>query len=64
MRLKELREAKGLSQRELARELHVTQGAVQKWEAGRQMPKASRLTAICKVLGCTLDELLKEDEKN
>lgn len=56
LKIRELREEKGISQAELAEELGVSQMAVSRWERECD-PKASRILQIAKVLGCTLNEL-------
>lgn len=45
------REAKGLNQSELAREIGVSPQAVQKWEAGSSSPRPSKVAQIAQVLG-------------
>jgi transcriptional regulator with XRE-family HTH domain len=32
------------------------------WENGDALPKADKLVAIAKLYGCTVEELLKEEE--
>ena len=58
LRLKELREAKGMSQRAIADAVGVTPGAVARWELGENQPTTANLVAMTAVLGCTLDELV------
>lgn len=53
----------GLSQNDLAKMLGVDQTAVHNWEHGKAMPTAKRLPAIAKILECTVDELLQEDDQ-
>ena len=55
------REAAGLSMAESARRLGVTTSAVSQWESGQTFPDARRLAEIAAVYGCTVDELLRED---
>lgn len=57
-KLKELREEKGLSQVELARELGFTQSAIAKWESGERNPSLDLLISIAKFFGVTTDYLL------
>lgn len=58
LRLRELREAVGISQREVARRLKVTPGAVAKWELGYTQPTMDNILALASLLGCTTDALL------
>ncbi len=50
------REAAGLSQRELARRLHVVESAVSKWERGLSYPDVSLVPDICRELGISEHE--------
>ena len=65
--IKKAREAKGMSQAQVAVEVPkyvpgtVSQQAVAKWENGDALPRSDKLIAIAKVLGCTVDELLREE---
>jgi transcriptional regulator with XRE-family HTH domain len=54
-RLKELREAKDLSQKALAEAAGFTAAAVSRWESGLQVPAFDAVMALCEVLGvrCT-----------
>jgi transcriptional regulator with XRE-family HTH domain len=54
-KLRELREAKGWSQKELADRSETTQQAVGRWEAGDRVPSFQAVLIICKALGvrCT-----------
>ena len=57
-RLRELRQAAGLSQEELARRADVLLGTVQKIEQGIVAdPRWSSVTALARALGVTLDAL-------
>lgn len=55
--IKKLREEKGLTQEELAKELHVSGKAVSKWETGQGLPDISLLEPIAKALGISVIEL-------
>lgn len=57
------REKAGLSQAETARQLNVSRSAVCIWEAGRSNPSIENLKAAAALFRCTVDELLREDEK-
>ncbi|KTT33797.1 hypothetical protein SB18R_03145 [Pseudomonas oryzihabitans] len=52
------REARGLNQSELARQLGVTPQAVQKWEAGETEPRRKRVEEIASILGTSAEHLL------
>jgi transcriptional regulator with XRE-family HTH domain len=58
--LKQIREAKGISQKEFASALGVTESAVSHWESGRYLPTTNKLQKIASILDCTVDELLKD----
>lgn len=57
MRIKELREAAGISQAELVRAMGVDQAAVFRWENGQTMPRAAKLPQLADLLGCSIDDL-------
>ena len=59
------RKALGLSQKQLAEKLHLTDKAVSKWETGNSAPDISNLLPLAEVLGVSVAELLsgKEIEK-
>ena len=54
----ELRNEKGLSQKELANMIPVTREAVSKWENGKSLPDSSTLLILTKIFNITIDELL------
>ena len=62
MNLKRLREAKDMTQAELAAAAGVAQSAVGNWESGIRMPTADKLPKLAAILGCTIDELFKKEE--
>ena len=61
MSIASARRRAGVSQDKLAKELGVTGVAVCLWEKGRNMPRAALLPKIAEVLGCSIDDLLKQD---
>lgn len=61
-RLKYLRNEKGLSQKELANLLNVSQPAIAKWEAGTREPSLNDLIALADVFNETTDFLLGRKE--
>lgn len=58
LKLREIREAKGMTQRQLAEALDITHGAVAKWELGYTDISMANLVALADVLGCTTDAIL------
>ena len=60
MNLKKIREARNITQMELAAKIEVPQSTIASWETGRAFPRAEKLPAIAKALGCTIDELLQD----
>lgn len=53
------RRAKGLTQRQLAEQLHVSDKAVSKWERGLSLPDIAVLEPLADALGVTVTELLR-----
>ena len=62
MRIKELREAAGLSQNDLVHLAKVDQAAVSRWENGQAMPRSSKLPELADILGCTIDALFGREQ--
>jgi transcriptional regulator with XRE-family HTH domain len=58
--LRQLREAAGLSVRELARQISESPTNVSYWERSGQIPRSNVLAPIAKALGVTVEELLGE----
>ena len=54
----DLRKEKGLTQRELAETMGVSDKTISKWECGNGMPEMSMLMPLCKVLEINVNELL------
>src|SRR5271170_7066014 len=59
-RLKTFREAAGLSQRELARQIDQDQSNIRYWEQSGNLPRSDVLLPMAKALGVTVEELLGE----
>lgn len=57
----ELRTSRGMTQLELAEQLHYSDKAVSKWERGESVPEISTLKAIADLFGVTLDYLVQEE---
>lgn len=61
-RLRQLREAAGISQRELARQIGQVQSNIRYWEASGNLPRSEVLIPMAKALGVTVEEILGEDK--
>ena len=59
--LAETRRARGLTQRDLAERLHVTDKAVSRWERGVGLPDINTLEPLADALGLTLSQLMHAD---
>lgn len=57
-KIMELRKAKGMTQKQLAEVLHVTDGAVSKWERGINFPDLSIIDSLAKALNTDMLNLL------
>ncbi|MCI0538750.1 MAG: helix-turn-helix domain-containing protein [Verrucomicrobiales bacterium] len=60
--LRRLREAAGLSVRELARQIGESNTNVSYWERSGQIPRSDVLAPMAKALGVTVHELLGEPQ--
>lgn len=61
--IKRLRERRGLTQKELAESINVSDKAVSKWETNRGLPDISIIEDLSKALGVSVTELLTGDLK-
>lgn len=62
-RIKQYRESCGITQNQLADMLNVSQSTVAMWETGKALPRSRVLIRLAGVFGCTVDELLRDDEE-
>ena len=62
MRLKEARKRAGLTAVEAGRSGGVSAQNVYNWAAGSYLPGAARLKQLARLYGCTVDELLADDQ--
>lgn len=63
------RKQKGMTQKELAEKIGVTNKAISKWETGQGYPEITTIYTLAEILGISTDELLngelkKDDSKN
>ena len=61
-KLQELRKNRGLTQEELAQELHVSRTAISKWESGRGYPNIDSLKELSSYFSVTVDDLLSGEK--
>ena len=59
--IKRLREAKGITQAELAEKIGVSSKAVSKWETAKGLPDISLIEPLSQVLGVSIMELMSGD---
>ena len=57
------RRKRGLTQRQLAEALGVSNRTVSKWECGDGLPELANILPLCALLGVTADELLRSGEE-
>ena len=57
-RIQAAMESIGISQRQLAKEVGVTETTISRWINGKRIPKATDIVALSKVLQCSCDYLV------
>lgn len=62
--MKSARERAGRTMQETADYMGVTRQTVYLWDAGRNMPEASKLLKLAKFYKCSVNALLKNDDTN
>lgn len=60
--ISQMRKEKGLTQRQLADELLISDRTVSKWETGKGMPDVSLMMPLCEILGINVNELLSGEK--
>lgn len=60
--ISQMRKEKGLTQRQLADELLISDRTVSKWETGKGMPDVSLMMPLCETLGISVNELLSGEK--
>ena len=58
IRLFELRNEKGLSQRAIAKEMFISQGTYNNWENGKTQPSIEQLKRLSALFGVSVDYLI------
>ena len=61
-KIKKLRVEQGLTQKDLADQLHVTFQTISKWENDENEPDVSTLRELSRIFDCSIDYLVSEDE--
>lgn len=64
IRLKQLREAKGMSLRELGKFAHLSHSFIADIEAGRSQPSLDALLSLANTLGVSVAELIGDTKAN
>lgn len=64
MRLLELRTERGLSQRAMAKELHVSQGTYNNWENSNTQPSIEQLITLANFFEVSVDYLVGNSEES
>lgn len=59
-KLTNLRKQNNQSQEQIADKLGVSRQAVSKWESGVSVPDMEKMMQLCKILNCSLDELVDD----
>lgn len=57
-RLKEMRRAKGLTQRDMARRFRLSDVGYGAWERGDTEPSIDNIMRLCEFFGCTADSII------
>ncbi len=57
LRVREAREAKGITQDELSDAIGISRQSIKKWEHNQTMPKIDVLVRVANYLGCTVESL-------
>jgi len=63
LRIKQLREQKGLTQGDLAQKIHVSIQTISGYENNTQMPSLETAVDLCVVLNTSLDSLMNLDKR-
>lgn len=55
------RDAKGLTDYKVAKELDISQVTLSQWKNGRSKPRVETMLSLATLLGTTVEELMKEE---
>lgn len=59
--IKKIRELRKMTQSELAERINISTVSLSRYENGVRNPRATELSKMAEVLGCSVDELLRDD---
>ena len=60
-KLRQARQRTGMTQEQVAREIHVSRQTISNWETGKSLPDVLSVIALSDLYLVSLDELLKGD---
>lgn len=60
--IREYRNKLGLKQSELCKLIDVAPSTISMWETGESQPRVETLKKLAEIFGCTVDDLLKDDQ--
>ena len=63
-RIREIREAMGYKQKELAEKLDIDSAVLSRWESGKMEPSFSSMRRVAKALGVSVEELAEKTSGN
>ena len=63
-KIKKLRLFINMSQKELAKKMGLSPSTVSMWEKGERSPRTDKLPDLARALGCTIDDLFREESKD
>ena len=63
MKFKTFRESQNMTQDELALKLNISRSSIAMWESGKSLPRTELLIKLADIFGCTIDELVRGDER-
>ena len=62
LRLKEIRQIKGLKASDVAEKLSITKNSLSEWESGKRIPPCERIIQLADFYNVSVDYLLGRDE--
>ena len=59
--IKNARMSKNMTQEDVAKEMGVKRNTISMWESGASAPTADKLPKLARILGCTIDDLFRDE---